>query len=923
MAQLLNKKDRTTEKPTSFNSIEDEKENIQPILQGRSVAALSNTFKRAKNYDQFHSSIINDKLKFENNLSNADLLDDPIQPYLDYLDWFQQTFPQGPTLNNGYIDFLEKSIRKFQSNSTYKFYHNDPRYLKFWLIYLKYTDNPFLVFKFLYKNKIALNLSLYYEFFANYLESTHSYLNSLKIYLKGIQNNARPIKRLISNYYQFLSRNRFILNTNLNISFQSHDISNIDIDNDIKIINLPETQPPSTNIGLYDHNSTTDQIGILPSINPTINKNKKKISIFTELSSNEENNNNNSHNNTNNNSFLDSLSKNLTNWNDIGTIAQNRKENYISPTSWDALKRPFDQISNDKLDSNPLNKTNEETVSSTPKKLKISNNYHKPQVHTELIGYNDEVQIDKSTLKNKKHQSSGIIKKPQSPTQTIFTKKASEEVLFMFNQKFENNFKTQEKNPKVDIKFDENELGIHITTTTKQPLKSITDDKTSSIFDDKLNSSPFITNPLNFSSKEKIEYLKIEIIDPFNEKFKQEIINNNILPLLNSYKNFYRYSKDESVNMSENFEKAFANANISNIKKSVPLAKSDEIFCIRRKIGEGGYAKVYLSETSKGEFRAIKLEKPANMWEYYILNQIKERFLKISNDKNLCVSNSVINVDSLHYFEDESYLILDYCNQGTILDIINFFKEKSKMNNNQSVNVGISEKLCIFFTIHLLRIVENLHEIGIIHGDLKSDNCLLNFEKLENNELKNWNPKFDRNGEDNWKFKGIKLIDFGRAIDVELYKEKKSGSKKIRFKTSNKRFDNLGGQDCPQLREDEVWSYEIDYFGLASIIYSMLFGEYIKIERIDNNGINRYKLASKFKRYWKTELWEPLFDFLLNCYDEKADDCTLPKTGKLKKFREMFEDWLEINYNDGEVLKNIIWDIETTLSEQNFKKKYS
>ena len=268
MNRFPKKNKRVDTRLTSFNSIENEKENIQPTVRGRSVSSLSRTFKNSRNQTHLHSISANEKVSLEENLSNAELLDDPIQPYIDYLDWFQESFPQGPTSNNGYIDFLEKSIRKFQSNSSYKFYHDDPRYLKFWLVYLKYNDNPFIVFKFLYKNKIGLNLSSYYEYFANYLESKNVYLNSLKIYLKGIQNEARPIKRLISNYYQFLSRNRLILNINLNISFQSHDISHIDIDNDIKIINVsqfqsqlqsqPQDQAQPKNIGLYNYKSIDD-----------------------------------------------------------------------------------------------------------------------------------------------------------------------------------------------------------------------------------------------------------------------------------------------------------------------------------------------------------------------------------------------------------------------------------------------------------------------------------------------------------------------------------------------------------------------------------------------------------------------------------------------------------------------------------------
>ena len=38
-------------------------------------------------------------------------------------------------------------------------------------------------------------------------------------------------------------------------------------------------------------------------------------------------------------------------------------------------------------------------------------------------------------------------------------------------------------------------------------------------------------------------------------------------------------------------------------------------------------------------------------------------------------------------------------------------------------------------------------------------------------------------------------------------------------------------QDCPQMNEGTPWSYEADYYGLAIIIHTLLFGSYIKIKK--------------------------------------------------------------------------------------------
>jgi checkpoint serine/threonine-protein kinase len=54
------------------------------------------------------------------------------------------------------------------------------------------------------------------------------------------------------------------------------------------------------------------------------------------------------------------------------------------------------------------------------------------------------------------------------------------------------------------------------------------------------------------------------------------------------------------------------------------------------------------------------------------------------------------------------------------------------------------------------------------------------------------------------------------------------------------------------MRDGRPWSYEADYYGLASICYCMLFGKYISTELAPaepNDGDKkRYKINGSFKR---------------------------------------------------------------------------
>ena len=85
-----------------------------------------------------------------------------------------------------------------------------------------------------------------------------------------------------------------------------------------------------------------------------------------------------------------------------------------------------------------------------------------------------------------------------------------------------------------------------------------------------------------------------------------------------------------------------------------------------------------------------------------------------------------------YVFQDGGVFVSYHQKLGTLLDIINIVK---------TAQVGKSriEPMAVYFTIEMLRLVESLHSVGIIHADLKPDNLLLqvntekSFEYFPNN----------------------------------------------------------------------------------------------------------------------------------------------------------------------------------------------
>jgi checkpoint serine/threonine-protein kinase len=198
------------------------------------------------------------------------------------------------------------------------------------------------------------------------------------------------------------------------------------------------------------------------------------------------------------------------------------------------------------------------------------------------------------------------------------------------------------------------------------------------------------------------------------------------------------------------------------------------------------------------------------------------------------LSASIIRPRGLHVFADESFLLLDYSSQGTLLNVVN----KATVWGISAGTSGPSapdELVALFFVVELLKLVEGLHAADIIHGDLKIDNCLVRLSPVP--DAKAWDNQYSRTGDGGWAHKGVRLIDFGRAADLSLFP---AGARQ-RF-VADWQTDE---RDCVEMREGRPWSYETDYFGLAGIAYCLLFGKYIQTER---TAEGRCKIDTALKR---------------------------------------------------------------------------
>jgi checkpoint serine/threonine-protein kinase len=352
------------------------------------------------------------------------------------------------------------------------------------------------------------------------------------------------------------------------------------------------------------------------------------------------------------------------------------------------------------------------------------------------------------------------------------------------------------------------------------------------------------------------------------------------------------------------------------------LQLEDVHFQVYDKLGEGGFGAVFSAkavaakvegnddedededdedEDEESRRVAIKVVKPSNSWEFQMLR-------KVHAGLPAPLRSSVIHPHALYTFHDESFLILDLCTQGSLLDIIN----RASSAGISQQGTCLDELLVMFFTIELLRLLEGLHKAGFIHGDLKIDNCLVRLEDVSPSSA--WAAQYDPTGAGGWHSKGIKLIDFGRTIDIRMFPR---GQTFVAEWATDAR-------DCVEMREGRPWTYQADYFGLAGIVYCMLYGKYIEASSIvpvtpspspsqQQGNRSRYKLATAFKRYWQTDLWTRLFDVLLNPCLVNPDGA-LAVSDTLAQLRAEMETWLQANCSrSSNTLKGLLKKIELSV----------
>jgi len=287
--------------------------------------------------------------------------------------------------------------------------------------------------------------------------------------------------------------------------------------------------------------------------------------------------------------------------------------------------------------------------------------------------------------------------------------------------------------------------------------------------------------------------------------------------------------------------------------RSLVRLDQDE-FLVGELKGEGGFAKVFSASWRNGPESEVdsvlKIQKPANDWEWYILNELQSR-LKNLNHPELGEGSqwkdSFMSSPRCFTFDDGSVIVSQLQKYGTLLDMINITSTADK---------AIAEPLAVHLTAEILGLVDILHTMDFIHADLKPDNFMIK-------EIPGPTT-----------FSAIQIIDFGKTIDL----------KTIPAETVFDDVVETSGLKSVEMMEKRPWRHHIDYFGVAAVAYCLLFGQYMEVVKVRG----RWAPRGSYKRWWKTDFWKRFFDEFLNL--QGADKKCLPSLLSWRKeFLDLFQ----------------------------------
>lgn len=258
-------------------------------------------------------------------------------------------------------------------------------------------------------------------------------------------------------------------------------------------------------------------------------------------------------------------------------------------------------------------------------------------------------------------------------------------------------------------------------------------------------------------------------------------------------------------------------------------------YTIKEKIMEGKYSTIYLADST--ELEVVCLKKISSTSKYF--KHELDSLMKLKHD-------NAISMLDFYIFEDYNYFVLEYCNEGTLLDW-------KKSGNHYDIN---------FFN-KIISGLNYIHSLGIIHRDIKPENIL----------VKNGIPK---------------ISDFGFAIKTDYAFTKIIGT--VYYIS-------------PEVYSKKYYNYKTDIWALGCTLYYIITGRKLfdgdKKRKIIKDILKKNIIIDVPEEYKNLITGMLIRNINLRCisFEEKQISCNKPHN-EIYKIVNSFEYNFIINHKE-------------------------
>lgn len=276
-------------------------------------------------------------------------------------------------------------------------------------------------------------------------------------------------------------------------------------------------------------------------------------------------------------------------------------------------------------------------------------------------------------------------------------------------------------------------------------------------------------------------------------------------------------------------------------KEGIPLSSLDEFpnlpphYKVLSLLGEGAFSHVYKGVNNRtGDVVAIKIINKKSLSEKQISN-IKNEIFVMNTLNNAGKHPNILRLIESFESEENSYLVLEYCDGGEIFDKIIEY-------------TYLSEDLARHVFLQLLDAVSFMHENNIVHRDIKPENLLFKSIPKVDQSAMDYHKSLRSSDDDSKVDEGIfhpgvggggigtiKLADFGLAKQLRYDPATSIGPARSNLKTPC----GTAGYTAPEVihcgverkrrfksahSKSNFYSKSVDVWSLGCFLYTSLCG---------------------------------------------------------------------------------------------------